>query len=157
LAAATADATVTAVDWPAVLEVAREKAAEMGLAERLTTIAGNFHEITLPPAQFDLVFVANVTHLLTPDGNAVLFKRARSALRLGGRLAIIDVFPGQPQGDINRTLYAVGLALRTEHGRVYSASELKPLLAEAGFGAPELVPLPVPPFAVGMLVASAAT
>jgi SAM-dependent methyltransferase len=157
LAARTADATVTAVDWPAVLEVACEKAEELGLSNRLTTIAGNFHEVALPAEQFDLVFLANVTHLLTPVVNAALFQRARAALRPGGRIAVIDVFPGQPQGDVNRTLYAVGLALRTEHGRVYSAAELAPLLATAGFGPPELVPLAVPPFAVGMLLAEAAT
>ena len=157
LAGRTTDATVTAVDWPAVLEVAIEKAAELDLANRLTTIAGNFHEVALPPAQFDVVFLANVAHLLTPEGNSALFRKARFALRSGGRVAIIDVFPGQPQGDINRTLYAVGLALRTVHGRVYSADELAPLLAAAGFGQPRLVPLAVPPFAVGMLLASAAT
>jgi len=99
--------------------------------------------------------VANVSHLLSPDGNAALLSRVRATLRAHGYLALIDVFPGLPQGDLNRTLYAVGLALRTQHGRVYSVEEMKPLLARAGFGEPQVMPLPVPPFAVGMLLANA--
>jgi 2-polyprenyl-3-methyl-5-hydroxy-6-metoxy-1,4-benzoquinol methylase len=146
------DATVTAVDWPAVLEVAAEQAQEFGLADRLTTIAGNFHEVALPDQQHDLAIIANVTHLLTPEANAALFRRTHKALRPGGHIAIVDVFPGQPLGDVNRTLYAIGLALRTEHGHVYSLDELRPLLAATGFDNLRLEPLPVPPYAVGMLL-----
>ena len=147
-------ATVTAVDWPAVLEVAKESAKERGLADRFTTLAGNLHEVELSASQFDLVIVANVSHLLSPDGNAALLSRVRATLRAHGYLALIDVFPGLPQGDLNRTLYAVGLALRTQHGRVYSVEEMKPLLERAGFAEPQPMPLPVPPFAVGMLLVS---
>jgi 2-polyprenyl-3-methyl-5-hydroxy-6-metoxy-1,4-benzoquinol methylase len=146
------DATVTAVDWPGVLEVAAEKAEELGLADRLTTIVGNFHDVALPDRQYDLAIIANVSHLLTAEGNAALFRRARGALRPGGRIAIVDVFPGQSLGDVNRTLYAVGLALRTEQGHVYTLDELRPLLAGAGFDKLRLEPLPVPPHAVGMLL-----
>jgi SAM-dependent methyltransferase len=155
LASRSADATVTAVDWPAVLEVAREKAAELGLSDRLTTLEGDFHAVPLPAGRFDLAIIANVSHLLTPEGNLALLKRARAALAPAGRLSIVDVFPGQPQGDVNRTLYALGLALRTGHGRVYWPAELAGLVAAAGFHEPSLLPLPVPPFAVGMLLASA--
>jgi 2-polyprenyl-3-methyl-5-hydroxy-6-metoxy-1,4-benzoquinol methylase len=155
LASKTPDAVVTAIDWPAVLEVVNEKSQELGLADRLTTIAGNFHEVALPQEKFDLAFIANVSHLLTPAANVTLLRKARAALGARGRLVIVDVLPGQPRGDVNRTLYAIGLALRTEHGRVYSAAELEPLLADADFSAPQLVPLPVPPFAVGMLIAAA--
>ncbi|HEX5102875.1 MAG TPA: class I SAM-dependent methyltransferase [Pirellulaceae bacterium] len=146
-------ATVTAVDWPAVLEVAAETAQNLGLPDRLTTIAGNYHEVALPASKFDLAILANVTHLETPDGNQALFAKARAALKAGGRIAIFDVFPGQPAGDLNRTLYALGLALRTGHGHVYSVAEFEPLLAAAGFEPPKLVPLAVPPYAVGMLTA----
>jgi SAM-dependent methyltransferase len=147
-------ATVTAVDWPAVLEVAAETAQNLGMADRLRTIAGNLHEIDLPAEQFDLTIIANVAHLLTPEANRALFRKAAGTLRSGGRLAVVDVFPGQPQGSLNVALYALGLALRTEHGRVHSPSELEPLLLDAGFDEPKLLPLPVPPFAVGMLLAS---
>jgi 2-polyprenyl-3-methyl-5-hydroxy-6-metoxy-1,4-benzoquinol methylase len=146
-------ATVTAVDWKAVLEVAVESAEQLGLSNRLTTVAGNYHEVELPAEKFDLVILANVTHLETPEGNARLLTRARQTLKPHGRIAIIDVFAGQPQGDLNRTLYALGLAMRTNQGRIYSCNELTALLRASGFTAPHLLPLDVPPFMMGILLA----
>jgi len=148
-----AGATVTAVDWPAVLEVAAETASNFGLSDRLSTIVGNYHEVDLPESRFDMALLGNVTHLESPDGNQSLFKTVHRSLKPTGRIVIFDVFPGQPEGDLNRTLYALGLALRTERGHVYSPHELETLLGESGFGPPKLTGLPVPPYAVGMLVA----
>ncbi len=147
------ESRVTVLDWPGVLEVARDTADRLGLADRLATIAGNYHEVELPPAAFDLVLLGNVTHLETPPALRALFARLRPSLRSGGRLVVFDIFPGQPAGDLNRTLYALGLALRTAHGRVHTPEELTGLLTQTGFGAIRLTPLPVPPFAIGMLVA----
>jgi 2-polyprenyl-3-methyl-5-hydroxy-6-metoxy-1,4-benzoquinol methylase len=150
-------AAVTAVDWPSVLEVAAETAQRFALSDRLTKIAGNYHEVEFPRGRFDLVVLGNVTHLETPDGNRSLLTKARTALKPGGRVVIFDVFPGQPRGDLNRALYALGLALRTEHGHVYSVEEFEAILRDTGFDAPKLHPLEVPPFAVGMLTAAAAS
>lgn len=155
LARQMADATVTAIDWPAVLAVAIENAASCGMQDRLTTIAGNYHEVQWPAGRFDLVILGNVTHLETVDGNRALFRHARTALREQGRLVIFDVFPGPPQGELNRALYVLGLSLRTAHGHVYSPAELEPLLRDAGFEAPQLIPLDAQPHIVGMLMASA--
>jgi SAM-dependent methyltransferase len=153
LAKRTTGATVTAVDWPAVLEVATETAEQLGIADRLTTLAGNYHEVEFPATAFDLVIVANVTHLESPAGNRALFAKAARSLRPNGRLAVIDVFPGQPQGDVNRTLYVLGLALRTKQGRVYSIEELSSMTCDCGFGAPQFIPLDVPPYVMGVLLA----
>lgn len=144
---------VTAVDWPAVLEIAAETAGNFNLSDRLSTIAGDYHRVDLPESQFDLALLANVTHLETPEGNRSLFKKVHRSLKPAGRIVIFDVFPGQPEGDLNRTLYALGLALRTEHGRVYRPQELKALLSQSGFATPKLTNLAAPPYAVGMLVA----
>jgi SAM-dependent methyltransferase len=154
LAKQVTDATVTAVDWPAVLEVAAETARDLGLSDHLKTIAGDFHAAPLPARQFHLAIIANVSHLLTPEGNVALLEKARRALLPDGRVAVIDVFPGQPEGDLNRTLYELGLTLRTERGRVYSCAEFEPIFRTAGFHEPQLLPLRVPPFAVGMLLAA---
>jgi ubiquinone/menaquinone biosynthesis C-methylase UbiE len=148
-------ARVMANDWPAVLEIAQMLAMQQGLDDRLTLLPGNYHEVEFPPAAFDLAILGNVTHLETPEGNAALFRRVRAALKPAGELVIFDAFPGRPEGELNLALYDLGLAMRTQHGKVYTLAELTALLANAGFEQPELTPLPVPPYAVGMLVARA--
>ena len=107
----------------------------------------------MPPAAHDLAIVANVTHLETPDGNAALFRKLHGTLAAAGEIVIIDVMPGQEKGDLARSLYALGLALRTERGRVHSCDELCDLLLEAGFVAPQVHPLPVCPHSMGMIIA----
>jgi ubiquinone/menaquinone biosynthesis C-methylase UbiE len=144
---------VTAVDWPAVLEVALETAEQLGVSDRLTTLAGNYHDVEFPAAAYDLVILANITHLETPAGNRDLIAKSRRALKRSGRIAVIDVFPGQVQGDLNRTLYVLGLALRTRQGRVYPIEELSEMMCDCGFEVPRLLPLDVPPYVLGMLLA----
>jgi SAM-dependent methyltransferase len=149
-------ATVTAVDWPGVLPVAEATAGRLGLAGRLTLLPGDYHRVPFPDHAFDRAVLGNVTHLETPGGNRALLARVARALRPGGQVLVLDVLPGQEAGDVNRTLYALGLALRTPAGRVYTPEELSGFLAAAGFGPARLVSLPVPPYAVGMLVAARA-
>ena len=143
---------VTALDWPAVLAIAQRAAADAGLQERFTTIAGDYHKVALPEAAFDLAILANVTHLETAAGNRDLFERLRRALRPGGEIAVIDVFPIQPAGALPAALYELGLALRTAGGRVQRAADLQDWLAAAGFGASRFIPLDAPPFTMGMLL-----
>jgi ubiquinone/menaquinone biosynthesis C-methylase UbiE len=154
LARETPTATVTAVDWPSVLEVAAETAGQFGLLDRLTKLPGNYHEIEFPRGWFDVAILGNVTHLERRSDNVALLAKTRGALKPGGRVVIFDIFPGQSRGDLNRALYSLGLALRTKHGHVYSVQEFDSMLRESGFGPPQLFPLEVPPFAVGMLTAA---
>ena len=145
--------TVTALDWPAVLAIAQKAAAEAGLQERFATIAGDYHKVALPAATFDLAIVANVAHLETATGNRDLFERLRRSLRPGGEIAVIDVFPAQPAGVLPAALYALGLALRTSHGRVHSAADLENWLAAAGFDGCRFAALEAAPYTMGMLLA----
>jgi len=144
---------VTALDWPAVLAIAQKAAAEAGLNERFATVAGDYHQVALPEAAFDLAIVANVAHLETAAGNRDLFERLRRSLRSGGEIAVIDVFPVQPAGALPAALYALGLALRTASGRVHSAADLEGWLAAAGFKECRFSPLEAPPYTMGMLLA----
>lgn len=145
--------TVTALDWPAVLTIAQKAAEEAGLPERFAAIAGDYHTVALPEAAFDLAIVANVTHLETAGGNRHLFERLRRALRPGGEIAVIDVFPGQPAGALPAALYALGLALRTANGRVQGSADLESWLTAAGFADCRFIPLEAPPYTMGMLLA----
>ncbi len=146
-------ASVTAVDWPAVLEIAVTHARERGLDDRLKTLPGNFHDVELSDETYDLAIVGNVTHLETEEGNLSLFRKLHASLKTGGEIAVFDVMPGQVDGDLARALYALGLAMRTRNGRVYPREELEGLLTSAGFSAPSFSPLEVVPYTMGMILA----
>ena len=147
------EATVTAADWPAVLEVTAATAASLGLRERLTLLAGDFHALAFPPTSFDLAIAGNVTHLETPAGNVQLFRKVAAALKPGGEIAVFDVFGGHPAGSLSSALYALGLALRTENGSVHGRQALEGMLSEAGLVPHEFSLLEAPPFTMGMLLA----
>jgi SAM-dependent methyltransferase len=132
IAAHDATTRVTALDWHAILKITGTQAGSRGMADRFTALPGNYHEIELPADTYDLAIVGNVTHIETESGNRSLFEKLYTAFRPGGELAIIDVMPGQAQGDLARALYALGLAMWTENGRVYPRADLEALLAETG-------------------------
>ena len=148
-----AGARVTAVDWPDVLSLARGFAERAGLLNRFTTCAGNYHTVALPSSAFDLAVAANIAHLETGSGLTSLFRRLRDALKPGGRMLVVDVFHGQPGGELNSALYELGLALRTDHGKVHGQSAINTFLADAGLAGGVYHPIPVPPFTMGMIVA----
>ena len=145
---------VTALDWPEVLAVAQQRAKAQQLDSQLDVLAGDVHQVALPPGAFDLAILANITHLETPEGNQHVFKRVYEVLDEQGEAIIIDVFPGSAEGDLTRILYRLGLALRTEHGQVYSSERLNRQLKEVGFRSCELTMLKSPPHMLGMLIAS---
>lgn len=145
---------VTALDWPEVLTIAQQQAKAQQIDSQLNVLAGDVHQVPLPVGAFDLAILANITHLETPEGNEHVFRRVYGALDEQGEAIIIDVFPGSAEGDLTRILYRLGLALRTEHGQVYSSEHLNRQLKEVGFRSCEFTLLKSPPHMLGMLIAS---
>lgn len=151
MAAADPSSRVTCLDWPAVLPVAEQFAEQAGVRERLELLPGDYHDVDLGESQYDLVILGNTTHLEAPDGNRALFRRAHRALRSGGELLVVDVFSHNPAASLTGALYALGLALRTTQGAVYSEREMTRLFAESGFAEPRFVPIRVTPGVMGMV------
>lgn len=145
--------TVTASDWPVIVEIAAGFAKQMGLEDRFAAIPGNYHESDLGEEGHDLAIVANVTHIETPDGNRDLFRKIHRALKPGGEIVIVDVMPLQPEGQISAALYALGLGLRTAEGQVHSAEALQQYLGDAGFTGAVVQAIPIAPHTMGMLLA----
>lgn len=153
MAAQDPQATVTAVDWPGVLQVAAGMAERLGVRGRLSMLPGNYHQVDFPVGAFDLAVLGNVTHLETPDGNERLFEKIAKSLQLGGELVIFDVFPGHPNGDLSCSLYSLGLALRTTSGAVHGKEALAASLSKAGFVEAGFHMIEAPPYTMGMLLA----
>jgi 2-polyprenyl-3-methyl-5-hydroxy-6-metoxy-1,4-benzoquinol methylase len=126
------DARVTGQDLPAVLESFRIRATEHGLADRIDTIPGDVHQLTLPRA-FDLVIVANVLRIESPERARDIVQRAVSALEPGGSLVIVDALAaGTPAHEQARAVYGLHLGMRTDDGRVYSRDQIAAWISEAG-------------------------
>jgi ubiquinone/menaquinone biosynthesis C-methylase UbiE len=148
-------ARVTALDLPGVLPAFRLQAEHLGLADRILTLAGDFHHVELPTQHFDRVVLANVLHLEPPDRAAALIRRVASTLVNGGDLVIVETLgDGTPAGERARALYALHLALRTRQGKVHPLSDLQAWVEQAGLIAGEVIALDTPR-GMGALVARA--
>jgi 2-polyprenyl-3-methyl-5-hydroxy-6-metoxy-1,4-benzoquinol methylase len=135
-------ARVTALDLPGVLPAFRRQAEHLGLADRTLTMAGDFHQVELPPQRFDRVVLANVLHLEPPAQAAALIRRVAASLVRGGELVIVEMFgDGTAAGERARAIYALHLALHTRQGRVHPLSELQAWAEQAGLLLREVIPL----------------
>lgn len=125
-------AHATALDLEPVLPSFLARAARLGLAERVGTLAGDFHEAALPAAAFDRVVLANVLHLETATRAARLIERTAVALAPGGELVVVDVFPVGPGGVLGHAAYELHLAMRTGAGRAHAEEAIAAWCRSAG-------------------------
>lgn len=119
---------VTLFDTPEVVE---HVADAHGLAEApgIELAAGDFEE-TLPDGPFELVLLANITHLLPPAKNADLLSRLADRITPGGVLAALDFVRGASPF---ASLFAITMLLNTEEGNTYRRADYERWLGEAGF------------------------
>jgi SAM-dependent methyltransferase len=81
---------VTCVDQPEVLEVARDLADRMCLADRVALVSGDLLSIQLGEGVYEACLAGQITHYLTEAQNQDLFGRVNRALTSGGKF-VIDV------------------------------------------------------------------
>lgn len=134
----------TVLDLPGILAVARELIDEAGLAQRVATLAGDYHTTPFPGGQDAVVFFG-VLHQEPPETIVVLLQRAYEALRPGGVIHVLDLMtdPTHTQPPFS-ALFAINMALTTEHGWVFAESELTGWMAQAGFVSIRGRPVPPP-------------
>ena len=134
----------TVIDLPAVASIADELIAGAGLSGRVKTIKGDYHTVEFPAGN-DAVIFFGVLHQESPEDIVALFKKAYAALKPGGVIYVMDMMT-----DATHTrpkfsaLFAVNMALTTVNGWVFSDSELREWLGEAGFRGFSCRPLPPP-------------
>ena len=141
------EATCVTVDLPAISAEAAGYVARAGLAGRIECRAGDYHCDEYEAESYDAVTIFGALHQESPEDIVAILKRARAALRKGGRVFVLDMMT-----DATHTapkfsaLFAVNMALTTANGWVFSDEELKGWMREAGFapGETRAVPPPMP-------------
>ena len=140
-------ATCVTVDLKAISAEAAGYVAKFGLSDRIECRAGDYHSDEYEAESYDVVTIFGALHQESPEQIVDILRRARRALKKGGKLFVLDMMT-----DVTHTapkfsaLFAVNMALTTENGWVFSDEELKGWMREAGFEPKETrqVPPPMP-------------
>jgi predicted O-methyltransferase YrrM len=132
------------LDLPTVLPIAQSHVREAGLADRVTTRAGDIRTGDLGSG-YDLVLLSSICHMLGPDENRDLLSRAARALAPGGRVVVSD-FVLDEEGTAPRqaVLFSINMLVGTPSGRSYRESEYRSFFAAAGLAGVERLRPPGP-------------
>jgi O-methyltransferase domain/Dimerisation domain len=126
-------AHVTAVDWPAVLEVARENAEKAGVADRYATRAGSAFETELGEA-YDLVLLTNIFHHFDKGACVQLMRRVHQALKLEGQAITLEFVPNEDRvSPPVEAGFSLLMLVGTDAGDAYTFAEYEAMFASAGF------------------------
>ena len=138
-------AQIYAVDWPQVLDVAREHAQAAGLDSRFHLLAGSAFEVEFGDG-YDLALITNFFHHFNPQTCGDLMEKVHRALRPGGRAVTLEFVPNDDRVSPT-TAGAFGLVMlaTTEAGDAYTFAEFESIFRSAGFARNELHEIPEHP------------
>ena len=136
---------VTALDWAAVLEVAKENAAQAGVGERYHTLAGSAFDVDFGTG-YDVVLLTNFLHHFDPPTNEALLRKVHAALKEGGRAVTLEFVPNDDRiSPPGAAMFSLIMLVGTPAGDAYTYAELERMCANAGFARSEFYPLaPLP-------------
>ncbi len=138
-------AQITAVDWPAVLEVAKENAAKAGVADRYTARPGSAFEGDLG-AGYDLALLTNIFHHFDKATCVQLMRRVHQALKPGGKAVTLEFVPNEDRvSPPTEAAFSLNMLVGTDAGDAYTFSEYQEMFREAGFAQTVLHPIPTLP------------
>jgi len=135
-------AQVTAVDWPNVLEVAKENAQAAGVLDRYHTKPGSAFDVDYGTG-YDIILLTNFLHHFDPATCETLLRKVRGALADGGRAVTLEFVPNDdrvtpPQA----AAFSMMMLGATPGGDAYTFAELERMFQNVGFARSELHELP---------------
>lgn len=135
-------AEITALDWKAVLEVAKENAQKAGVADRYNTIEGSAFDVDFGSG-YDLVLLTNFLHHFDAPTNEKLLRKVHAALADGGRAVTLEFVPNDDRvTPVETAGFSLVMLTTTPSGDAYTFAELERMAANAGFSRSTLHPLP---------------
>lgn len=136
------NAHVTALDWPAVLEVARENAAKHGIAERYSVRPGSAFDTEFGTG-YDYVFLTNILHHFDVPTCEKLIGRAHAALKPGGKAVTLEFVPNEDRiSPPTAAAFSLVMLASTAAGDAYTFNEYRSMFANSGFAKTTSHPVP---------------
>ncbi len=136
------NAEITALDWPNVLEVAKENARAAGVEDRYSTIAGSALDVDFGSG-YDVVLLTNFLHHFDPETCEKLLKKVHAALADSGRVITLEFIPDEDRiSPPPPAMFSLMMLSGTPAGDAYTFSELERMFRNAGFSRSEFHALP---------------
>lgn len=131
-------------DLASVVPIAERHIAAAGLSARVKTRVGNMLKDNFGK-NYDLLLLSSICHMLGPEENLDLFKRAQAALAPQGRLVVQDfILDADRTTPRQAALFALNMLVNTPAGGTYSNDEFHGWMKQAGFAKVESFSLPCP-------------
>ncbi len=142
IAKANPNAEIVALDWQAVLDVAKENAEKAGVVDRLTFKPGSAFEVDFGDG-YDVVLLTNFFHHFDVATCESLMKKVYAALKPGGRAVTFEFIPNEDRvSPPQPATFAMVMLASTANGDAYTFAEYEKMFANAGFSSTELHALP---------------
>jgi SAM-dependent methyltransferase len=121
------------VDFPPVCAMAERALQAAGLSDRASTVAGDYECDPLPTGP-DVVLWSGNLHASSPEHCRAILTKLRALLPPHGMILLHDyLLDDTGTGPLIPALLALHMTLVSEHGQVYSRTELQALLTQTGF------------------------
>jgi ubiquinone/menaquinone biosynthesis C-methylase UbiE len=136
------NAHVVALDWAAVVDVAKENARRAGVDDRFETIAGSAFDVDFG-GPYDVVLLANFLHHFDRPTCETLLKKVRGCLGEGGRAVTLEFVPDENRaGPPESVMFSMVMLATTPGGDAYTFAEYEKMFRSAGFSRSTLHELP---------------
>lgn len=133
---------VTAVDWSNVLEVAKENARSVGVADRYQTKTGSAFDVDYGTG-YDIVLLTNFLHHFPPSTCEALLRKVHASLTAGGRAVILEFVPNPDRvSPPQAAAFSLTMLGGTPAGDAYTYAEIETMCRNAGFARSEFHELP---------------
>ncbi|MCU1240309.1 MAG: Methyltransferase type 12 [Candidatus Acidoferrum typicum] len=138
-------AEIVALDWPSVLQVAKENAQKFGVADRFSVRAGSAFEVEMG-SEYDYVLLTNIFHHFDMPTCEKLMKRVQAALKPGGKAITLEFVPNEDRvTPPTAAAFSLIMLANTDSGDAYTFSEYEKMFRNAGFAKSTLHPVPEMP------------
>jgi 2-polyprenyl-3-methyl-5-hydroxy-6-metoxy-1,4-benzoquinol methylase len=126
-------AQIVAVDWPNVLQVAKENASAAGVQDRYHSLPGDAFRIDYGNG-YHIALLTNFLHHFDEQTNVALLRKLAASLVPGGKVAILEFVPNEDR--VTPPIpasFALMMLAGTAHGDAFTFRELRGMLEAAGF------------------------
>jgi len=135
-------AEVVAVDWPNVLEVAKENAQAAGVSDRYQTKPGSAFDVDYG-TEYDIVLLTNFLHHFDVPTCEGLLRKVHAALKDGGRAVTLEFIPNPDRvSPPQAAAFSMMMLGMTPAGDAYTFAELENMFRNTGFARSEMFELP---------------